>query len=111
LDGLGARQTALRLRREQRRQGTLRIPAGPTRATSANPAGLSNRQIEVLRLLAEGMTDAQIAARLFLSPKTVGHHVSALLSTLGAGTRHPAVAAAQELGVLPAKPRQNEPET
>ena len=48
LDSLGARQTALRLRRELRRQGTLRIPAGPTRATAANPAGLSNRQVEVL---------------------------------------------------------------
>ncbi|MET7393850.1 AAA family ATPase [Dactylosporangium sp. NPDC005572] len=102
LDRLGARQTALRLRRELRRRGTLRIPAGPTRATAANPAGLSNRQVEVLRLLVEGLTDAEIAARLCLSPKTVGHHVSALLSKLGAGTRHQAAAAARRLGVTPA---------
>ncbi|MGI5239221.1 ATP-binding protein [Dactylosporangium sp. CA-139066] len=102
LDGLGARQTALRLRRELRRRGTLRIPAGPTRATAANPAGLSNRQVEVLRLLVEGLTDAEIAARLCLSPKTVGHHVSALLRKLGVGTRHQAAAAARGLGVTPA---------
>ncbi|MFB9184290.1 AAA family ATPase [Dactylosporangium sucinum] len=102
LDGLGARQTALRLRRELRRRGTLRIPAGPTRATAANPAGLSNRQVEVLRLLVEGLTDAEIAARLCISPKTVGHHVSALLSKLGAGTRHQAAAVARGLGVTPA---------
>ena len=104
LDGLGARQTALRLRRELRRRGTLRIPAGPRRTTAANPAGLSNRQVEVLRLLAEGLTDAQIAARLFLSTRTVESHVAALLSKLGAGTRRQAAAAARELGVLPPEP-------
>ncbi|WP_433063118.1 ATP-binding protein [Dactylosporangium sp. CS-033363] len=109
LDGLGARQTALRLRRDLRRRGTLRIPAGPTRATAANPAGLSNRQLEVLRLLVEGLTDAEIAARLCLSPKTVGHHVSALLQKLGAGTRHQAAAAARGLGVTPAGNGEPEP--
>ena len=77
LDGLGARQTAQRLRRELRRRGNLRVPRGPIRATAANPAGLTARQVEVLALLAEGLTDAEIAARLSLSTKTVGHHVSA----------------------------------
>jgi DNA-binding CsgD family transcriptional regulator/tetratricopeptide (TPR) repeat protein len=99
LDGLGARQTAQRLRRQLRRRGTLRVPRGPNRATAANPAGLTGRQVEVLALLAEGLTDAEIAARLSLSAKTVGHHVSALLAKLGVGSRHQAAAAARRLGV------------
>jgi DNA-binding CsgD family transcriptional regulator len=103
LDGLGARQAALRVRRDLRRRGHRRVPRGPIRATSANPAGLTTRQVEVLGLLAEGLTDAAIAARLSLSPKTVGHHVSALLGKLAAGSRHEAAAAARRLGVVPAK--------
>src|SRR5215207_4507578 len=54
LDGLGARQAALRLRRQLRQRGNLRVPRGPTRATAANPAGLTDRQVEVLGLLARG---------------------------------------------------------
>jgi DNA-binding CsgD family transcriptional regulator/tetratricopeptide (TPR) repeat protein len=103
LDGLGARQTAQRLRRQLRRRGNLRVPRGPTRATAANPAGLTGRQVEVLGLLAEGLSDAEIAARLSLSAKTVGHHVSALLAKLGVGSRRQAAAAARRLGVTPAK--------
>ena len=108
LDGLGARQTAQRLRRQLRRRGTLRVPRGPTRATAANPAGLTGRQVEVLGLLAEGLTDAEIAARLSLSVKTVGHHVSAVLAKLGVGSRREAAAAARRLGAGP--PRTGEPE-
>jgi DNA-binding CsgD family transcriptional regulator/tetratricopeptide (TPR) repeat protein len=106
LDGLGARQTAQRLRRQLRRRGHRRVPRGPTRATAANPAGLTSRQLEVLGLLAEGLTDAQIAARLSLSTKTVGHHVSALLAKLEVGSRRQAAAAARRLGVAPAKDRE-----
>lgn len=103
LDGLGARQAAQRVRRKLRAGGNPRIPRGPTRTTAANPAGLTARQVEVLGLLAEGLTDAEIAARLSLSAKTVGHHVSALLAKLGAGSRHQAVATARDHGVLPGK--------
>ena len=103
LDGLGASQTAQRLRRQLRRRGNLRVPRGPTRATAANPAGLTGRQVEVLGLLAEGLSNAEIAARLSLSAKTVGHHVSALLAKLDVGTRRQAAAAARRLGVIPAK--------
>ena len=106
LDGLGARLTAQRLRRQLRRRGHLRVPRGPTRATAANPAGLTSRQVEVLGLLAEGLTDAEIAARLSLSTKTVGHHVSALLAKLEVGSRRQAAAAARRLGVAPAKDRE-----
>ena len=103
LDGLGARQTAQRLRRQLRRRGHLRVPRGPIRATAANPAGLTGRQVEVLGLLAEGLSDAEVAARLSLSTKTVSHHVSAVLAKLGARSRHQAVAAARRLGIAPAK--------
>jgi DNA-binding CsgD family transcriptional regulator len=103
LDGLGARQTAQRLRRQLRRRGHLGVPRGPTRATAANPAGLTGRQLEVLGLLAEGLTDAEIAARLSLSPKTVSHHVSALLAKLEVSSRRQAAAAARQLRIAAAK--------
>jgi DNA-binding CsgD family transcriptional regulator len=90
LDGLGARQTALRVRRDLRRRGRLRIPRGPIRATTANPAGLTGRQVEVLELVADGLTDAAIAGRLQLSTRTVGHHISAALAKLGVTSRHEA---------------------
>ena len=103
LDGLGARQSAQRLRRQLRQRGNLRIPRGPTRATAANPAGLTGRQVEVLGLLAEGLSDGEIAARLSLSTKTVGHHVSGLLAKLGVASRRQAAAAARRLGVASAE--------
>jgi DNA-binding CsgD family transcriptional regulator len=104
LDGLGARQAAQRVRRQLRQRGNLRVPRGPNRATAANPAGLTGRQVEVLGLLAEGLSDAEIAERLSLSAKTVGHHVSALLGKLGVSSRRQAAAAAGRLGVLLARP-------
>jgi DNA-binding CsgD family transcriptional regulator len=100
LDGLGARQTALRVRRDLRRRGHKRIPRGPIGTTAANPAGLTARQIEVLGLVADGLTDAAIAGRLLLSTKTVSHHVSALLAKLGVASRHEAVVAARERGLV-----------
>jgi DNA-binding SARP family transcriptional activator/DNA-binding CsgD family transcriptional regulator len=103
LDGLGARQTALRLRRQFRRRGNLRVSRGPTRETTANRAGLTDRQAEVLGLLADGLSNAEIAARLSLSAKTVEHHVSALLAKLGVGSRRQAAAAARHFEVPPAK--------
>jgi DNA-binding CsgD family transcriptional regulator len=106
LDGLGAGRTAQRLRRQLRRRGTLHVPRGPTQATAANPAGLTSRQVEVLGLLAEGLSDAEIAGRLSLSAKTVGHHVSALLAKLGVASRRQAAAAARRLGVDLGKDRE-----
>jgi DNA-binding NarL/FixJ family response regulator len=62
--------------------------------------GLTHRQLEVLQLLAAGLTNAEIAARLFVSPKTVDHHVSAVLMKLEVGSRHDAAAAAVEMGLV-----------
>jgi DNA-binding CsgD family transcriptional regulator/tetratricopeptide (TPR) repeat protein len=105
LDGLGARQTAQRLRRQLRQRGHRHVPRGPTRATAANPAGLTGRQVEVLELLAQGLSNPEIAARLSLSAKTVEHHVSALLAKLEVGSRRQAAAAARRLGIAPAGAR------
>src|SRR5919106_66020 len=52
------------------------VPRGPRQSTAANAGGLTAREAEVADLLGEGLTNAQIAGRLVLSEKTVGHHVS-----------------------------------
>jgi DNA-binding NarL/FixJ family response regulator len=61
----------------------------------------------VLGLLGEGLTDAEIAARLSLSTRTVGHHVSALLAKLGVSSRRQAATAGRRLGVVPDKDRES----
>ena len=73
-----------------------------TRSRAANPAGLTGRQLAVLELLAEGLSNADIAARLVISPKTADHHVSAILAKLGVRNRGEAAAAARRMNVLPA---------
>lgn len=83
---LGARPLERRATRRMRELG-LRVPKGPRRSTRANPAGLTARQLEVLGLVAEGLTNAEIAERLVVSPRTAEHHVAAVLTKLGAGTR------------------------
>jgi DNA-binding CsgD family transcriptional regulator len=76
------------------------VPRGPRAARRASPAGLTPRETEVLQLLAEGLSYAEVAGQLFLSEKTVGHHVSAVLRKLGEPTRSRAVATALRLGVI-----------
>lgn len=99
--GIGAEPLSRRLARRMRELG-LRVPAGPRAATRANPAGLTARQLEVLALLADGLTNAEIAERLIVSPRTAEHHVAAVLMKLGAATRREAVRRASELE-LPAR--------
>ena len=99
LDELGARPAAARVRRDLRRAGVTVIPRGPKPTTRENPAGLTDRQVEILRLLVDGRTNAEIAAKLVLSVRTVDHHVSAVLQKLGVAGRREAIAAAAALGV------------
>lgn len=98
-DGLGATQVARRWRAELRDRG-LRVPRGPRPTTARHPAGLTARQVEVLTLLTEGLTNAQIAERLSMSVKTAAHHVSAVLTRLGAANRGEAAAMAHRTGLL-----------
>jgi DNA-binding NarL/FixJ family response regulator len=98
LEDLRAEPAAARVRERLRAMGA-RVPRGPRAVTRANPAGLTPRQLAVLGLLREGMTNAEIADRLVLSVRTVDHHVAAVLDKLGVRSRREAAAAAQELGV------------
>ena len=79
------------------RRGVRGLARGPRRSTRANPAGLTNRQMEVFELLAEGLSNRETGQRLFLSTRTVDHHVSALLQKLGAGSRARAAALARDI--------------
>ena len=75
------------------------VPADPARAV-ANPAGPTEREMEVLLVLAEGLSNAEIAARFVLSEKTVAHHVSAVLRKLQEPSRSRAVATARRTGLI-----------
>jgi DNA-binding CsgD family transcriptional regulator len=99
LDGLGAARAADFLRAGLRKRGVVRVPRGPRRTTAANVAGLTPRQADVLALIVEGLTNAEIATRLTLSTKTVDHHISAVLGKLGVRTRGQAAAAAHRLNL------------
>ena len=99
LERLEARPAAALVRRRLRELGMTRLPRGPQPATRANPAGLTGRQAEILRLLADGLSNADIAARLVISVRTVDHHVTAVLQKLGVPTRREAARAAVELGL------------
>ena len=97
---LGAEPAARIVARRLRSMGALNIPRGQNRATTSNPASLTDRELEVLALLAEGLRNADIADRLVVSSRTVEHHVSAILAKLGARTRAEAAAAAVRLGLV-----------
>jgi DNA-binding CsgD family transcriptional regulator len=88
--GLGARPAARMTRQKMRAIGVRSIPAGPRSATRDDPLRLTRREREVLGLICEGCTNAEIATRLFISAKTVDHHVSAVLAKLDVPTREAA---------------------
>ncbi|MFI2413323.1 AAA family ATPase [Streptomyces sp. NPDC018947] len=76
--------------------GPAAAPADPVRAL-----GLTGRERDVLRLVAEGRTNRQIAEELFISPKTVSVHVSNILAKLGVSGRGEAAAVAHRLALFP----------
>jgi DNA-binding NarL/FixJ family response regulator len=97
LDELDARAVAALVRGRLRDLGVTGVPRGRSPATRANPAGLTGRELDVLGLLIEGLTNAEIATRLVISRKTADHHVSAILGKLDVRSRGAAVAAARKL--------------
>ena len=105
LQALGAAPAAAVVVHRLRRHGARGVPRGPRRATRANPAGLTMRQVEVLGLLGEGLRNSEIAARLVLSERTVGHHVGAILRKLGVDSRARAGVEAARLGLSAPKDR------
>ncbi len=99
LNALSARPAAMIVTQRLRDRGE-RVPRGPRARTQENPAGLTTRELDVLKLLADGLRNREIAERLVVSSKTVDHHVSAILRKLGVRTRGEASAEASSLGLL-----------
>jgi DNA-binding CsgD family transcriptional regulator/tetratricopeptide (TPR) repeat protein len=98
LEGLGAEGVIRGLRRELQRRGVRKVPRGDRPATRRNPAGLTPRQAEVLGLIVKGHSNAAIARELFISEKTAGHHVAAILTKLNVSSRLQAAAVATSRG-------------
>ncbi|MEM6891183.1 MAG: LuxR C-terminal-related transcriptional regulator [Pseudomonadota bacterium] len=85
-ESLGASVAMRRVRATLSRSGVATIST-PRTATRNNPAGLTRRQLDVLGCQPDGLSNATIAHHLYISPKTVDHHVSAILAKLGVPTR------------------------
>ena len=85
--------------RRLRERGERGVARGPRPSTRANPGGLTARQLDVLRLVAQGLRNAEIAQELVLSERTVDHHVTAILQKLGARSRTDATAHAMRFGL------------
>jgi DNA-binding CsgD family transcriptional regulator len=100
-DRLQAAPAADRARKRLRELGTRSIPRGPRAVARGNAFGLTARELEIVALLAQGLTNGAIAAKLHRSEKTVDHHVSAVLAKLDVRTREAAAAAAASHGLIP----------
>ena len=106
-DQLGATAAVPHAQSALRRLGLTVIPRGRRPATRTDRFGLTAREQEVLAALRDGGTNADIAARLFISEKTVDHHVSSVLAKMGVRSRRDAVRTAEqadEAAALPARP-------
>jgi DNA-binding CsgD family transcriptional regulator len=102
-EALGARPALTQAMRRLQTLGVRDLPAvrrGPRESTRAHPAGLTRREAEVLGLVAAGLRNTEIAERLYLTPKTVSHHLSAIYAKLGVETRIEAAQAASQLGIV-----------
>jgi DNA-binding CsgD family transcriptional regulator/tetratricopeptide (TPR) repeat protein len=92
LEQLGAAPAAKALRQQMRAKGIRGLPRGSQKSTRHHPHGLTRREAETLALMSQGLRNAAIARRLFVSTKTIDHHVSAILAKLGVASRAAAVA-------------------
>ena len=101
LDGLGARTIAAAARRRMKELGMTSIPRGPRPAGVPRVAGLTAREQQVLALLSQGLPDREISRQLFISERTVHHHVSAVLGKIGVSSRTAAAREAARIGPDP----------
>ncbi len=92
LEQLGAAPAAKALRQRMRASGIRGLPRGSQKSTRHHPHGLTRREAETLALMSQGLRNAAIARRLFVSTKTIDHHVSAILAKLGVPSRAAAIA-------------------
>jgi DNA-binding CsgD family transcriptional regulator/tetratricopeptide (TPR) repeat protein len=97
---LGATAVYEKMKLEMRNSGIKSIPRGIRKTTQSNAGLLTQREVDVLQLVKEGMQNKEIAARLFISAKTVDHHISAILFKLDVKTRFKAVQESIQLGII-----------
>lgn len=93
---LGAHPAAEETRQKLQAAGASKVPHQPRHSTRQNPFSLTDRQVDILALLIEGMSNTQIASRLHISPKTADHHISAILSRLDVHSREAAAQLARQ---------------
>jgi DNA-binding CsgD family transcriptional regulator/tetratricopeptide (TPR) repeat protein len=93
---LGATATVARAQAVMRQHGVASIPRGSRAETRANRFGLTRREQEVLALVCEGLTNADIGSRLFIAEKTVDNHVSSVLAKMNVDSRRDAARIARE---------------
>ncbi|MBL7698533.1 MAG: AAA family ATPase [Chitinophagaceae bacterium] len=97
---LGAEMACERMKQQMRSAGIKSIPRGMRRSTMSNPAFLTGREMDVLQLLKDGLQNKEIANRLFISAKTVDHHISAIFFKLEVNSRAKAVNEATRLELI-----------
>jgi DNA-binding CsgD family transcriptional regulator/tetratricopeptide (TPR) repeat protein len=97
---LGAQPMMATVTRKLRALGAAALPRGPRPATRENPFQLTNRELAVLELVVQRKRTQEISDALFLSPRTVGHHITAILAKLDVHNRDEAAWKAVELGII-----------
>lgn len=97
---LGANAVYMRMKFDMRSAGMKRIPRGIRKSTRSNPANLTEREVGILELLKEGLQSKEIGAKLFISSKTVNHHIASILFKLDVNSRAKAVQEAIQLAIV-----------
>jgi DNA-binding NarL/FixJ family response regulator len=91
-DSLGATATSMFVKQKMRKSGIKNIPKGPHQSTKENPAGLTGRQMEILNLVAKGLSNSEIGNKLYISERTVENHISGIFTKLNIHSRTEAAA-------------------